>query len=49
MNVAQLLQQSEGLQIVLAFQNSVQVVLLAWIASRGTRRRRGDPGKRSED
>ncbi len=49
MSVAPLVQQSEGLTLVLAFQNSVQVVLLAWIASRGTRRRRGDRPKRSED
>jgi hypothetical protein len=38
----ELVTQSEGTTIVLALVNGAQLVLLAWIASRGTRRRRDD-------
>ncbi len=42
MSIAQAAAQSDELTVLLALVNMLQLVLLAWIASRGTRRRAND-------
>jgi hypothetical protein len=41
-SIAQAATAATGIDVLLAVVNGVQLVLLAWIASRGTRRRRSD-------
>ncbi len=42
MSIAETVVQSDGAAVALAVVNAAQLVLLAWIASRSNRRRRGD-------